>query len=123
MAPECDLVIVVGSSNSSNAARLVEVSVRGGAVPSLIDDETQLRLEWFRPARTIGVTAAASSPPQLVDTGRPAMRGIGRQRSRPVARAPRMSRFPYPWRSAKWVSRFVRASRSEPNGSPEAGRP
>ncbi len=43
IAPECDLVLVVGSSNSSNAARLVEVSERAGCRAVLIDDETQLR--------------------------------------------------------------------------------
>jgi 4-hydroxy-3-methylbut-2-en-1-yl diphosphate reductase len=77
IASECDLVLVVGSSNSSNAARLVEVSERAGCRAVLIDDETQLRIEWFRPVRTVGVTAAASSPPQLVDRVVQAVRGLG----------------------------------------------
>jgi 4-hydroxy-3-methylbut-2-en-1-yl diphosphate reductase len=77
IAPECDLVLVVGSSNSSNAARLVEVSERAGCRAVLIDDETQLRVEWFQPVRTVGVTAAASSPPQLVDRVVQAVRGLG----------------------------------------------
>jgi 4-hydroxy-3-methylbut-2-enyl diphosphate reductase len=77
IAPECDLVLVIGSSNSSNAARLVEVSERAGCRAVLIDDERQLRLEWFRGARTVGVTAAASSPPQLVDRVVHAVRGLG----------------------------------------------
>jgi 4-hydroxy-3-methylbut-2-en-1-yl diphosphate reductase len=77
IAPECDLVLVVGSSNSSNAARLVEVSERSGCRAVLIDDETQLRVDWFRSVRTVGVTAAASSPAQLVDRVVRAVRGLG----------------------------------------------
>jgi 4-hydroxy-3-methylbut-2-en-1-yl diphosphate reductase len=77
IAPECDFVLVVGSSNSSNAARLVEVSERAGCRAVLIDDETQLRMEWFETVRTVGVTAAASSPPQLVDRVVQAVRGLG----------------------------------------------
>ncbi len=77
IAPECELVLVIGSSNSSNAARLVEVSERTGCRAVLVEDESQLRLEWFRHARTIGVTAAASSPPQLVDRVVRAIRGVG----------------------------------------------
>jgi 4-hydroxy-3-methylbut-2-en-1-yl diphosphate reductase len=77
IAPECDLVVVIGSSNSSNAARLIEVSERAGCRAVLIDDETHLRMEWFRAVRTVGVTAAASSPPQLVDRVVQAVRGLG----------------------------------------------
>jgi 4-hydroxy-3-methylbut-2-en-1-yl diphosphate reductase len=77
IAPECDIVLVVGSPNSSNAARLVEVSERAGCRAVLIDDETQLHLEWFGPVRTVGVTAAASSPPQLVDRVVQAVQGLG----------------------------------------------
>jgi 4-hydroxy-3-methylbut-2-enyl diphosphate reductase len=77
IAPECDLVLVVGSPNSSNAARLVEVSERAGCRAVLIDDETQLRMDWFRPVRTVGVTAAASSPPALVDRVVRAVQGLG----------------------------------------------
>jgi 4-hydroxy-3-methylbut-2-enyl diphosphate reductase len=77
IAPECDLVLVVGSPNSSNAARLVEVSERTGCRAVLIDDETQLRMDWFQPVRTVGVTAAASSPPALVDRVVRAVQGLG----------------------------------------------
>jgi 4-hydroxy-3-methylbut-2-en-1-yl diphosphate reductase len=77
IAPECDLVLVVGSSNSSNAARLIEVSQRAGCRAVLVEDETHLRMEWFRGVRTVGVTAAASSPPHLVDRVVQAVRGLG----------------------------------------------
>jgi 4-hydroxy-3-methylbut-2-enyl diphosphate reductase len=77
MASECDLILVVGSANSSNAARLVEVSERAGCPAHLIDDEDGLRLEWLTPARTVGVTAAASAPPHLVDRVVAAIGGLG----------------------------------------------
>lgn len=68
MAHECDVLLVVGSSNSSNAARLVEVSERAGCTAVLVEDETHLQpVTMLRSARTVGVTAAASTPPALVD--------------------------------------------------------
>jgi 4-hydroxy-3-methylbut-2-enyl diphosphate reductase len=66
MAAECDLVLVVGSSNSSNAARLVEVAARAGSRAALIEDETQLDPALLAGTQTVGVTAAASTPPALV---------------------------------------------------------
>ncbi len=74
---DCDLVIVIGSTNSSNAARLVEVAERAGCRAVLVEDESELRLEWFRYAGTVGVTAAASTPPHLVDRVVMALRGMG----------------------------------------------
>ncbi|MDE3203809.1 MAG: 4-hydroxy-3-methylbut-2-enyl diphosphate reductase, partial [Acidobacteriota bacterium] len=67
MAAECDLVLVIGSANSSNAARLVEVAERAGAPAALIEDESELRFEHLSRARVVGVTAAASTPPHLVE--------------------------------------------------------
>lgn len=67
MADECDLIIVVGSGNSSNAARLVEVSTRAGCAAVLVEDETQLEFApLLEDAHTVGVTAAASTPPAVV---------------------------------------------------------
>lgn len=67
MAPECDLVLVVGSRNSSNGARLAEVARRGGSAAYLVEDDTEVLPEWFADARTVGVTAAASTPPVFVE--------------------------------------------------------
>jgi 4-hydroxy-3-methylbut-2-enyl diphosphate reductase len=67
MAADCDLLLVIGSRNSSNTLRLVEVANRAGCRAELIEDETELRLGWLRQASTIGVTAGASAPPVLVD--------------------------------------------------------
>jgi 4-hydroxy-3-methylbut-2-enyl diphosphate reductase len=67
IAESCELLIVIGSQNSSNAARLVEVAQRAGCRAELIEDASELRLDWLRSAWTVGVTAAASAPPQLVE--------------------------------------------------------
>jgi 4-hydroxy-3-methylbut-2-enyl diphosphate reductase len=56
----------VGSSNSSNTARLVEVAQREGCRAELIEDVTQLELGWLAAVRSIGVTAGASVPELLV---------------------------------------------------------
>jgi 4-hydroxy-3-methylbut-2-enyl diphosphate reductase len=67
MAGECDLLLVIGSRNSSNTLRLAEVANRAGCRAELIEDETELRLGWLRRMSTVGVTAGASAPPVLVD--------------------------------------------------------
>jgi 4-hydroxy-3-methylbut-2-enyl diphosphate reductase len=66
LAGACDLMLVVGSANSSNTARLVEASRRQGCRTELIEDESDLRLPWLLDATTIGLTAGASAPESLV---------------------------------------------------------
>jgi 4-hydroxy-3-methylbut-2-enyl diphosphate reductase len=67
MAEECDVILVVGSTNSSNAARLVEVSARMGCAAVLVEDETHLQsAPTLEHAQTVGITAAASTPPEIV---------------------------------------------------------
>ncbi|HTX62649.1 MAG TPA: 4-hydroxy-3-methylbut-2-enyl diphosphate reductase [Acidimicrobiales bacterium] len=66
IARECDLMLVVGSSNSSNTARLVEVALREGCRAELVEDAGQLRLSWLDGAGTVGITAGASAPESLV---------------------------------------------------------
>ena len=67
MAAECDLVLVVGSQNSSNSLRLVEVALKAGARDArLLDDARGLDWAWFEGVRTVGVTAGASAPESLV---------------------------------------------------------
>jgi 4-hydroxy-3-methylbut-2-enyl diphosphate reductase len=78
LAGACDLMIVVGSANSSNAARLVEVSERAGCPAVLVEDHSELSMARLRGAATIGITAAASAPPELVDGVLDALRGLGR---------------------------------------------
>jgi 4-hydroxy-3-methylbut-2-enyl diphosphate reductase len=68
MAPECDLVLVVGSTNSSNSKRLVEVAVQAGAKASyLIDYATEIDENWLLDVDTVGVTSGASVPELLVE--------------------------------------------------------
>jgi 4-hydroxy-3-methylbut-2-enyl diphosphate reductase len=66
MAPQCDVVIVVGSPNSSNSNRLREVAQRRGTPAYMIDDASELRAEWLAGKRVAGVTAGASAPEILV---------------------------------------------------------
>jgi 4-hydroxy-3-methylbut-2-en-1-yl diphosphate reductase len=67
VAPVTDLLLVVGSRNSSNSMRLVEVCRQAGVPAYLIDDYTQILPEWLADARTVAVTAGASAPEYLVD--------------------------------------------------------
>src|SRR3954469_11457670 len=66
MAGECDLVLVIGSRNSSNSNRLVDVARAAGAESHLIDNEGQVREEWLAGARVVGITSGASAPEELV---------------------------------------------------------
>jgi 4-hydroxy-3-methylbut-2-enyl diphosphate reductase len=66
IAPESDVVLVVGSANSSNSARLTEVATRAGSRSHLVDGSRDIRLEWLDGAATIGVTAGASAPESKV---------------------------------------------------------
>ena len=66
MAGECDLVLVIGSSNSSNSNRLVEVARDHGAESHLIDNESQVREEWLEGKRVVGISSGASAPEELV---------------------------------------------------------
>ncbi|HEX2069139.1 MAG TPA: 4-hydroxy-3-methylbut-2-enyl diphosphate reductase [Actinomycetota bacterium] len=67
LARECDLLLVIGSENSSNSQRLVEVAEREGCTARLINDETSIDPDWFVGAATVGVTAGASTPEALVE--------------------------------------------------------
>ncbi|CAN5777764.1 4-hydroxy-3-methylbut-2-enyl diphosphate reductase [soil metagenome] len=72
IAPECDVVLVVGSKNSSNSVRLTEISQNVGVRAFLLDDVSELRTEWFEPSpgqgrdATVLLTAGASAPEDLV---------------------------------------------------------
>ena len=66
LAEACDLILVVGSQNSSNSRRLVEVAVSRGVIAFLIDGPAQIDASWLKNATKIGVTAGASAPEILV---------------------------------------------------------
>jgi 4-hydroxy-3-methylbut-2-en-1-yl diphosphate reductase len=64
---EVELLLVIGSRNSSNSNRLVEVARAGGVQAHLIDDETDIDEAWLEGVETVGVTSGASAPEKLVD--------------------------------------------------------
>jgi 4-hydroxy-3-methylbut-2-en-1-yl diphosphate reductase len=66
LAEQCDLVLVIGSRNSSNSNRLVEVAREYGADSHLIDSEGEVRDEWLADKRVVGITSGASAPEELV---------------------------------------------------------
>jgi 4-hydroxy-3-methylbut-2-en-1-yl diphosphate reductase len=68
LARECDLVLVIGSTNSSNSNRLVEVAREHGAASHLIDNHTQVQEEWLAGVETVGITSGASAPEELVES-------------------------------------------------------
>jgi 4-hydroxy-3-methylbut-2-en-1-yl diphosphate reductase len=77
MAPQCEVVIVVGSPNSSNSNRLREVAQHMGAQAYMVDRAADLRPEWIAGKRRVGVTAGASAPQVLVDELVARLRALG----------------------------------------------
>jgi 4-hydroxy-3-methylbut-2-enyl diphosphate reductase len=67
MADQCDLVLVIGSRNSSNSVRLVQVAREGGTEAYLIDNEHEVQEEWLHDKRVVGVSSGASAPDDLVN--------------------------------------------------------
>src|SRR5438309_8665258 len=80
MAPQCDVVIVVGSPNSSNSNRLREVAEHIGAQAYMVDGAADLRAEWIAGKRRVGVTAGASAPEVLVQEVIEKLRELGAAR-------------------------------------------
>jgi 4-hydroxy-3-methylbut-2-en-1-yl diphosphate reductase len=66
MLPEIDLLLVIGSANSSNSNRLVEVARAGRVAAHLIEDETEIDTAWLDGVETVGVTSGASAPESLI---------------------------------------------------------
>jgi 4-hydroxy-3-methylbut-2-en-1-yl diphosphate reductase len=80
MAPQCDVVIVVGSPNSSNSNRLREVAKNVGVTAHMVDSAAELRPEWLAGKRRVGVTAGASAPEVLVEQVLDRLRELGAAR-------------------------------------------
>jgi len=96
MAPQCDLVLVVGSPNSSNSNRLREVAERKGVTAYLLDDPDMIRPEWLSAARRVGVTAGASAPEALVQQVIARLRELGARSVRPLDGVKEQVSFPLP---------------------------
>ncbi|RZS78682.1 4-hydroxy-3-methylbut-2-enyl diphosphate reductase [Pigmentiphaga kullae] len=104
MAPECDLVLVVGSVNSSNSNRLREVAERKGVAAYLIDGAGDIDPAWLEGRRRVGVTAGASAPDVLVQQVIARLKELGAASVRTLAGAEEGIAFPLP----KGLSRNVR---------------
>lgn len=77
VAKDAEVVLVLGSTNSSNSVRLVEVAERAGTPAHLIDDATRILPEWIAGVGTVAITAGASAPPHLVDEVIGTLRDLG----------------------------------------------
>ena len=96
MAPQCDLVIVVGSSNSSNSNRLREVATHIGVEAYLIDSAEQIDPSWLAKKKRIGVTAGASAPELLVEAVVSRLRVLGAKSVRKLDGVEEQVKFPIP---------------------------
>ena len=96
MAPLCDVVIVVGSPNSSNSNRLREVARTLGREAYLVDKAEDLKAEWVHGKRTIGVTAGASAPEVLVHDVILRLQELGARRVRELEGINESITFPLP---------------------------
>ena len=96
MAPRCDVVIVVGSPNSSNSNRLREVARNLGRAAYLVDNASELQPEWIEGARTVGVTAGASAPENLVQEVIARLQSLGAHRVRELEGISETITFPLP---------------------------
>ena len=111
MAPQCDVVIVVGSPNSSNSNRLRELAEHMGAQAYMVDSADELRPEWIAGKRRVGVTAGASAPEVLVEEVIERLKALGAKSVRPLEGIPRT-----------WCSR-CRASSRRAASAPASAAP
>jgi 4-hydroxy-3-methylbut-2-enyl diphosphate reductase len=84
MAPQCDVVIVVGSPNSSNSNRLREVAEHMRVPAYMVDSAAELRPEWIAGKRRVGVSAGASAPEVLVTDLIDRLKALGAREVRPL---------------------------------------
>ena len=96
MAPQVDVVIVVGSPNSSNSNRLREVAEKKGAAAYMVDNAGQIDPAWIVNCRRIGVTAGASAPEVLVQEVIDALKKSGVKSVRVLEGAQENVAFPLP---------------------------
>lgn len=96
MAPSCDLVIVVGSPNSSNSNRLREVAERKGVPAYLLDNPDMIEPQWLKGVKRVGVTAGASAPEILVRQVLERLKTLGAASVRPLPGIEENVSFPLP---------------------------
>jgi 4-hydroxy-3-methylbut-2-enyl diphosphate reductase len=96
MAPQVEVVIVVGSPNSSNSNRLREVAEKKGAEAYMVDNATEINPAWIEGKLRIGVTAGASAPEVLVDAVIARLKELGAKSVRPLEGVEENVTFPLP---------------------------
>ena len=96
MAPQVELVIVVGSPNSSNSNRLREVAEKMGATAYMVDNATMIDAAWLEGVQRVGVTAGASAPEVLVQEVIDRLRELGARSVRPLDGVQENVTFPMP---------------------------
>lgn len=96
LALECDLVLVVGSVNSSNSNRLRELAERCGTESYLLDEPGQINKDWLEGKKVIGVTAGASAPEELVQQVIATLKSFGGQEAQEVPGREENIRFSMP---------------------------
>jgi 4-hydroxy-3-methylbut-2-enyl diphosphate reductase len=96
LAPQCDVVIVVGSPNSSNSSRLREVAEKRGIPAYMVDSPTQIDPKWVEGKKRIGVTAGASAPEVLAQAVIARLRELGVRNVRPLEGIEETVSFPLP---------------------------
>jgi 4-hydroxy-3-methylbut-2-enyl diphosphate reductase len=108
MAPQVDLVIVVGSPNSSNSIRLREVAEQNGTEAYMVDNATQINLAWLVGKTRVGLTAGASAPEVLVQSVIDRLKECGAKSVRTLEGVEEHVVFPLP----KRLNRFQTAGSS-----------
>ena len=96
MAPQCDLVIVVGSPTSSNSNRLREVADKLDVEAYMIDNANELKAEWLQGKRSIGISAGASAPEVLVEAVIARLKQLGAKQVHELEGSPEAIVFPVP---------------------------
>ncbi|BAO85605.1 MULTISPECIES: 4-hydroxy-3-methylbut-2-enyl diphosphate reductase [Caballeronia] len=96
LAPQCDVVIVVGSPNSSNSSRLREVAEKRGIPAYMVDSPTQIDPKWVEGKKRIGVTAGASAPEVLAQAVIARLRELGVRNVRSLEGIEETISFPLP---------------------------
>lgn len=96
LALECDLVIVVGSPNSSNSTRLREVAGKRGVAAHLVDSAADITETWLNGVKRVGVTAGASAPEVLVLEVVARLQAMGAENVRSLAGGDENIVFPLP---------------------------
>ncbi len=96
MAPQCDLVLIVGSPSSSNSNRLREVAQKYGCPARLIGSADELQQAWLEGKRRIGISAGASAPEVLVQQLVERLKSLGVKSVRPLEGVQETVAFPLP---------------------------